>query len=508
MIYITTSPLGLFATDEKGNEVACMLFSKDPKIAKKQYSDSLKKELFKEENELIGKLKTSDLIFEIKKDAYKHIFPNPAGIYVRSNLLRLAQKNSFKPAEFNRFLYDINFEITADAMRNQRTDDKLIIQAVTAIDDLDKAINVMCMRLREWYGLYFPEASERISDNEKFAKYISETLYRTDINNISIEDTVGSEMKSDDLKEQKMFAQSIENLFAERKELEKYINRKCLEVIPNMTAIIGAEQASRILAHAGSTEKLAKFPSSTIQILGAEKALFRYLHNVGTSPKHGIIFNTGYIQRTPKDYRGKIARILASKLSLASKLDFYKGVFRGDSLRADMDKALEEVLKAKPKKDRSQRIQAQGRFQEKKQSGQDTGLKKDSRPPFQQPSKNKDRNSKVYARAQYSTPGRQSQPSQGRYKEPQPGFPTRQSPARSQYSTPVRQSQPSQDRYKENHAGFPARQSPARAQYPTPGRQSQPSQGRYKEPQPGSQDRPKRNEDPFRRFKKKKHKRR
>jgi len=93
---------------------------------------------------------------------------------------------------------------------------------------------------------------------------------------------------------------------------------------------------------------------SIIGILGAEKALFRYLHNRGTSPKHGIIFNTGYIQRTPKDARGKIARILASKLSLASKIDHYKGDYAGDRLKEDMDKALNQALSARPKKDKKQ----------------------------------------------------------------------------------------------------------------------------------------------------------
>ena len=354
MYYITTSPLGLFATDDKKNELAHIYFSKDPKTAKKQYHDSLKPELSGEETQLTKNLKTKDITFEIKKDEYPHQFPNPAGEYARSGLFHLASKNKFTPPDFSTFLYNFNFELTKDTMQSQSVNDKLIIQAVSAIDDLDKTINVMCMRLREWYSLYFPEASEKLKDNERFAKYISDTLYRTELNNIDIEETIGTDLKPADLEEQKQFANTIHTLFAERKNLEKYIEKKCKEVIPNMTAIIGAEQASRILAHAGSTEKLAKFPSSTIQILGAEKALFRYLHNVGTSPKHGLIFNTSYIQRAPKDARGKIARILASKLSIASKIDHYKGDYAGARLKEDMDKALNQALSAKPKKDRKQ----------------------------------------------------------------------------------------------------------------------------------------------------------
>ncbi len=354
MYYITTSPLGLFATDDKKNEIAHIYFSKDPKTAKKQYQDTLKPELSNEETQLVTNLKTKDITFEIKKHEYPHQFPNPAGEYARASLFNLASKNKFTPSDFSTFLYSFNFELTKDTMQSQSVNDKLIIQAVSAIDDLDKTINVMCMRLREWYSLYFPEASEKLKDNERFAKYVSDTLYRTELNNIDIEETIGTDLKSEDLEQHKQFANSIHTLFTERKNLEKYIEKKCKEVIPNMTAIIGAEQASRILAHAGSTVKLAKFPSSTIQILGAEKALFRYLHNVGTSPKHGIIFNTAYIQRSPKDARGKIARILASKLSLASKIDHYKGDYIGDKLKEDMDKALNHALSAKPKKDKKQ----------------------------------------------------------------------------------------------------------------------------------------------------------
>ena len=355
MYFITTSPLGLFATDNSNNEIAHIYFSKDPKTAKKQYLTSLKPELSDEETQLTKNLKTKDIIFEIKKHEYSHQFPNPAGEYARSSLFNLASKNNFSPPEFSTFLYNFNFALTKDTMQSQPVNDKLIIQAVSAIDDLDKTINLMCMRLREWYSLYFPEASEKLKDNEKFAKYVSEILYRTELNNIDIEETIGTDLKSEDLEQHKQFANTIHTLFAERKNLEKYIEKKCKEVIPNMTAIIGAEQASRILAHAGSTEKLAKFPSSTIQILGAEKALFRYLHNIGTSPKHGIIFNTGYIQRTPKDSRGKIARILASKLSIASKIDHYKGDYAGARLKEDMDKALNQALNAKPKKGKKQK---------------------------------------------------------------------------------------------------------------------------------------------------------
>lgn len=349
MLYMTSSPLGLFAVDEQNTEVASVFFSKDPRVASRQFTESQKSVLSSEEQELIARLKGAEVIFETKKEAHKHEFPNPAGEYVRSNLFRLASKNGFSAPLFSEFIYLVNFNQTKDLMQSQPVNDRLIIQAVSAIDDLDKAINVMSMRLREWYGLYFPEASERIRDNASMAQYVSETLYRTEIHNIAIEDTIGTDLRPEDLEEYRVFAKSISSLFEDRKSLDKYISKKCREVIPNMAEIIGADQASRILAQAGSLAKLAKFPSSTIQILGAEKALFRFLRENGTSPKHGIIFNTTYIQSASKEHRGKVARILASKLSIACRLDYYKGAFMGDKLKAEMDSAMKEVLKSKIK---------------------------------------------------------------------------------------------------------------------------------------------------------------
>ena len=117
------------------------------------------------------------------------------------------------------------------------------------------------------------------------------------------------------------------------------------ELAKNMTTLIGGQLTAKLIARSGSFEKLASFPSSTIQVLGAEKALFRFLKGQGSSPKYGLIFQSTYVQKAHKDDRGKIARILASKLSLAAKLDFYKGDFMGDSLKLDMDNAMKSAQK-------------------------------------------------------------------------------------------------------------------------------------------------------------------
>lgn len=128
------------------------------------------------------------------------------------------------------------------------------------------------------------------------------------------------------------FSYILNFLGDKKKNLEKRVKEKCDKIIPNLSKILGVNLSCQILSHAGSLEKLAKMPSSTIQILGAEKALFRYLKGKGTSPKHGILFLSPFVRNLSKDKRGSMARFLSNKVSLAAKIDFYRGEFRGNEL--------------------------------------------------------------------------------------------------------------------------------------------------------------------------------
>ncbi|HLC67506.1 MAG TPA: C/D box methylation guide ribonucleoprotein complex aNOP56 subunit, partial [archaeon] len=108
------------------------------------------------------------------------------------------------------------------------------------------------------------------------------------------------------------------------------------EIAHNFASLIDPLLAARLLAYAGSLEKLARMPASTIQLLGAEKAMFRHLHEKGRSPKYGMIYNSELIQKAPAESRGKIARILSAKLMLAARIDYYSG-------RDDSEKMLREM---------------------------------------------------------------------------------------------------------------------------------------------------------------------
>ena len=193
--------------------------------------------------------------------------------------------------------------------------------------------------------MYFPEIEQKISDNFQFAKYVSEETYRKEAKDIDIAETFGAEVSNEDLAEIKKYAQNILQVYSQRTHLESYVEIKSKQLALNMYTLIGGQLTAKLLSQSGSFERLASFPSSTIQVLGAEKALFRFLKGQGTSPKYGLLFQSTYVQKAHKDDRGKIARVLASKLSLAAKLDFYKGDFMGDSLKQDMDNAMKAASK-------------------------------------------------------------------------------------------------------------------------------------------------------------------
>jgi len=147
--------------------------------------------------------------------------------------------------------------------------------------------------------------------------------------------------------------QTVANIWLElydlRQKLTDYIAQVMKEVAPNVTALVGPLLGARLLSLAGSLEELAKLPASTVQVLGAEKALFRALRTGGKPPKHGVIFQYPEIRKAPKWQRGKISRALATKLSIAARIDFFTGRYVGDELRSKLIERIEEIKKLYPK---------------------------------------------------------------------------------------------------------------------------------------------------------------
>jgi len=221
--------------------------------------------------------------------------------------------------------------------------DNMIIQSISLLDQIDKDVNTFAMRIREWYSYHFPELIKVVPDNytyAKVAKYVGnrkrlsednlgdlEELVMDSAKAQAILDTSRSSMGMDisdiDLINIESFAARVIGLAEYRKKLHTYLLAKMNSVAPSLSTLIGEQVGARLISHAGSLTNLAKYPASTLQILGAEKALFRALKTKGNTPKYGLIFHSTFIGRAGAKNKGRISRYLANKCSIASRIDCF-----------------------------------------------------------------------------------------------------------------------------------------------------------------------------------------
>ncbi len=245
------------------------------------------------------------------------------------------------------FLQKCIMEYSRRLTSEQAARDRYISQTISALDDIIKIINLLAERLREWYSVHFPELSSDIEDHEEFAKIVYEYGdYETIKNNLEkFRDIVssGAPISEEDIEMIKTFAKHLLDTIELRKNLQDYLESLMKDVAPNLTHLVGAPLAARLIAQAGGLEKLARLPASTIQVLGAEKALFRHLRKGSRPPKHGIIFVHPYIHSSPRWQRGKIARALATKIAIAARADAYTKQFIGEKLKEDFEKRVAEI---------------------------------------------------------------------------------------------------------------------------------------------------------------------
>lgn len=235
--------------------------------------------------------------------------------------------------------------------------DRLVINAIHSLDDLEKEINQMCERLKDWYGITFPELESIIPEPDKYAsmllaleKNASEselTLITSSDKLLQIKnaksDSMGASMAPEDLKPVLSLAESIVSLYNLRLAIEAYLEIICKDVCPNVTYLCGALLTARYLGMIGSLQQFAEMPASTIQVIGAEKALFKHIRRGTPPPKHGILFQHPLISNADKGKRGKIARALSAKIAIAAKADAFTHRFIADKLQEDLNRRLKEI---------------------------------------------------------------------------------------------------------------------------------------------------------------------
>jgi nucleolar protein 56 len=341
--FVGTCLIGSFAFDSKGKIIEKRLFPKEPaEIASRL--EKAKSGLISEERDIIEALKKKGFrkfLSRFEKDG-------TADKILQSGFRKLALELKWagSQAELNQILSGVNIELTKTKMREIKKD-RIIIQAIGMLDETDRVINVFSERLREWYGLYFPELERQVQSNEKFADAVSQGKKEglKEFKSLASK-SAGMDLSDEDIRQMQDIGKRVLGLFEMKKETTGYVEKSIGETMPNFSAVAGPLLGARLLAVAGSLDRLSMMPSSTIQLLGAEKALFRHLRGEGKAPKYGILFGHPLIQQAAKEKKGKVARLVAAKLSMAARLDRFSGKDEGERLRKELEEGARKAANA------------------------------------------------------------------------------------------------------------------------------------------------------------------
>ncbi|MDO5843023.1 MAG: ATP-binding protein [Methanobrevibacter ruminantium] len=381
--YITQCIAGFIAFDEDLQIADYKIFTEDEVVSNLIKIEE--NEILDEELELINGIKLDSfeedrIIIETtkRKSQYKELenygnievkTPNKGGEYLRSNIDKIFEEIGFSKGQDE--IIQIYEKLAIHKIKkSSQEEDKLLIQAINSVDDIDESISKLVERIRDWYTIYFPEM-DTISNNETYIKLIAESENREDIlENFNehfaeeIEESTGADIEEDDLLMLKSFTESIYSLQKSRRELETYIDSKMEAIAPNLRDLLGSTLGAKLIAHIGSIKRLATYPASVIQIMGAEKAIFRHLKTGERPPKHGLIFQHPSVRGAKWWNRGKIARNLALKITLAVRKDVFSGEY-DPSIAEDYLKKVEQIEKENPFPKKTSQKRAKERKAEK-----------------------------------------------------------------------------------------------------------------------------------------------
>jgi len=367
VVHIAECVLGVFAFDDGGEEIGSAQFPRDVAQVAGRLASVQMGVPTEEHRGLIAKLmrkkfteftvESEELAGQLRRD-FKHakfeaLTPNKAGEILRSDLEKFAANEGVENVE--KFVHDVNFLLTRDRLRREAAQrDRLVIQAINMLDELDKTANIICGRVREWYSIHFPELDRLVPEHQHYMKFILALGPRDKFTPEAVkaaaelpdelvgkivaaaQSSLGAPFDQLDIQAIQGGAKEIFALYEERERVSEYIDGLMAQVAPNIRAVVGGSIGARLISLAGGLTNLARMPASTLQILGAEKALFRALRSRARPPKHGVIYQYPDIRGVPKWQRGKVARALAGKLSIAARVDAMSGEFIGEKLAADL----------------------------------------------------------------------------------------------------------------------------------------------------------------------------
>ena len=350
--YITYCVKGYFAFNSENELISKRLFPDDEIINRLSEIDD--KQIVAEELEIIDEVSQNydEIIIESNKRASDYNneniivkTPNQGGEYLRNNYEEFELDSQELSAIYQNFaIYKIKKESASE--------DKHLIQAINTIDEIDETISKLIERIREWYALYFPEM-DTVKNNETYIKLISQNKTKDEILKAKPEafpqDIIDLEedINPMDLQIMNNYAKSIYEVQQTRKNIEEYIDRKMESIAPNLRLLVGSSLGAKLISHAGGIKRLALYPSSTVQIMGAEKALFRHLKSGDRPPKYGLIYQHPQVRGAKWWNRGKIARMLAGQISLAVRRDVFTKTL-DEEVGDKFNRKVEEIEKNNP----------------------------------------------------------------------------------------------------------------------------------------------------------------
>jgi nucleolar protein 56 len=368
--------IGFIGVDEEGTVVDVSFYPKDAdKIAeavRKTQSGEVVEEAVKLAESLAGRgfdtlaVESSSIAAAIRERLGVSVVveePTRVGEDLRGDIENLAVRFGYinDAEEFRRLIHQVSMTITrARVRRAVERRDLLIAHAVQAVDELDRAVNLHAGRIREWYGTHFPELFKTVDRREAISRLVLNLGNRAGFTKEAIEregipsekaaqlakdaeESIGSDLREEDLEAVRGMCRLIAEADRLRSDLEQYVDRAMRESSPNIRELTGSMLGAKLIAISGGLASLAKLPASTIQVLGAEKALFRSIRTGARPPKHGIIFQHPSIHQAPSWQRGKIARALAGKIAIAARMDAYTGVERSAKLKSDLSERIAEI---------------------------------------------------------------------------------------------------------------------------------------------------------------------
>ena len=337
-LILVTKWFGTFIVDEKSNRIIeKRIMPNDPDEVAQKLAIIQRGGILPEEKEISSKFErvyVSDRrMAEIGKVSFydsSFIKPESFGFsndMMRDVMMRLGKLRSSEPIS-----RDVN-----------------LVQAIRSLDDCIETANLLNERLHEWYGMHFPELADLVKDR-RYAALVAKHGSREGIlDELGVSmSSIGAELDAEDMDAIVRLATLLGEIYSQKEETEGYITGIISEICPNMCALVDGTLAARLISLTGSLERLSSLPSSTIQLLGAEKAMFKHLRSNKKLPKHGIIYTHPSIHKAPYWQRGKISRALAGKILIAAKVDMYGGEFIGDRIKGEFEDRIGEIQRKYP----------------------------------------------------------------------------------------------------------------------------------------------------------------